>query len=468
MNTFFHAEKLQTKERLPFKQVFGYLAGMVPTVLMVGFFGFAYSKFFLNDLKMDPKFWYIGLAIYGVINAFNDPILGYLSDTTDAKKWGSRRLIYIKWGAPLWALAFAAIWWIPTNHDSQFLLFLHFTLTVCFYDTLMTMVVMTWMALLPEMTMDVDERARIGLISTIVVFIFGLPLLAVSTFDHQQIKVASLVIAAISPLLYLLTIKLCREKPEFHHDTPVPFWKAAKYTLWNKAFLCIVGMNFIGQLGGTMNTAFTFMFWFIIGENNILWYYLCSVVIGILSNIIAMRLREKAGMINLMIAYGILQAIGGLAVFFLVLDPAREWLIWVGIAWTAFFGGASVFKGPMQMLVIDQDEMNSGQRREAMFYGMNALLVKPAESFGPALGTAIMLAFAYIQGAPAENQPASVILGIKIIFLLVPQIVTLLTLILLWVYPIKGQQLLDLQKDLEETHARKKAALALAEAADAS
>jgi Na+/melibiose symporter-like transporter len=85
--------------------------------------------------------------------------------------------------------------------------------------------------------------------------------------------------------------------------------------------------------------------------------------------------------------------------------------------------------------------------------------VKPAESFGPAIGTAIMLAFAYIQGAPAESQPASVILGIKIIFLLIPQIVTLINLFILWVYPIKGQRLVDLQKELEETHARKKEAM---------
>ena len=301
MNALFHAEKLQTREKLPARQVFGYLAGMVPTVLMVGFFGFAYSKFFLDDLKLDPKLWYIGLAIYGIINAFNDPIMGYISDNTDAKKWGSRRLIYIKWGAPLWALAFALIWWIPTDHGSQFLLFLHFTLTVCFYDTLMTMVVMTWMALLPEMTMDVDERAKIGLISMIVVFIFGLPLLAVSTLNHEQIKIASLVIALYLPIFYFLVIKFCKEKPEFQQDPQVPFWKAAKLTLWNRGFLCVIGMNFIGQLSSTMTTAFTFMFWYIIGENNILWYFLCSMVIGFISNFIAMKLREKAGMINLMI-----------------------------------------------------------------------------------------------------------------------------------------------------------------------
>jgi hypothetical protein len=55
MNTVFHTETLQTKEKLPTRQVFGYLSGMAPTILIVGFFGFAYSKFFLNDLKLDPK-----------------------------------------------------------------------------------------------------------------------------------------------------------------------------------------------------------------------------------------------------------------------------------------------------------------------------------------------------------------------------------------------------------------------------
>jgi glycoside/pentoside/hexuronide:cation symporter, GPH family len=462
MNTIFHSEKLQTREKVPTRQVIGYLAGLIPTILMVGFFGFAYSKFFLDDLKLDPKLWYIGLAIYGIINAFNDPLLGYLSDNTNARRWGSRRLIYIKWGAPLWALAFALIWWIPTDHGSQFLLFLHFTLTVCFYDTLMTLVVMTWMALLPEMTMDVDERTKIGFIQTIMVFFFGLPLLAVSTFSHEQIKLASLVIAGISPLFYFLVIKLCKEKPEFQQDPSIPFWKAAKFTLWNRGFLCIVAMNFIGQLSSTMASAFTFMFWYIIGKNNILWYYLASMIISYLSNFLVMRLREKAGMINLMIAFGILQVLGGLTVFFLALNPAREWLIWVGIVWNAVFGGAAVFKGAMQMLVIDDDELRSGQRREGMFYGMNALLVKPAESFGPGIGTAILLAFAYIQGAPAENQPASVYLGIKIIFLLIPQIAALINLFILWAYPYKGQKLLDLQEVLEAKHAQKKAALTAA------
>jgi glycoside/pentoside/hexuronide:cation symporter, GPH family len=434
-------------------------------VLFLGFFNFAYSKFFLNDLRLEPRYWYIGLAIYGFINAINDPIFGFISDNTDARKWGSRRLIYIKWGAPLLSLAFLLIWWIPADPNAQFLLFLHFFLTLCFFDTMMTMVVMAWMSLLPDMTTDIDQRTRINFIGFIVVFVFGLPLLGVSTLGHEQIKIASLLIALVSPVAYFLVVKFSKEKPEFHHDAHVPFKQAVKLTLWNRAHLCVIGLNFIGQLSSTMTSAFTFMFWYIIGQQNILWYFLCTTVIGYGSNIIAMKLREKVGMINLMILYGLLQVVGGMTVFFLVMDPAKEPLIWIGIVWVSFFGGATVFKGAMHMLVIDADELNSGQRREGMYYGMNALLVKPAESLGPAIGTAIMFAFAYIQGAPAESQPASVFTGIKIVFLLIPQITTLISMLILWIYPLRGKRLMELENRLEEKHRQKKEALAATGAA---
>ncbi len=130
--------------RLPKKQVFGYLMGMIPLTLFAGFYGLAYAKFFLHDLQLKPIYWYIGLVIYALVNMFNDPIIGNMSDNTDVKKWGSRRIIYIKYGGPLYALAFALIWWIPTDHGSQFLLFLHFVLTICIYETFFTMVTMCW------------------------------------------------------------------------------------------------------------------------------------------------------------------------------------------------------------------------------------------------------------------------------------------------------------------------------------
>lgn len=464
MSEFLQTEELHIQEKLPAKQVIGYLAGMIPTVLFVGFFNYGYSKFFLDDLQLQPFFWFLGLAIYGVFNAINDPILGYISDNTDAKKWGSRRLIFIKWGAPLLSLAFLLIWWMPTDHGSQFLLFLHFTITLCFYDTLMTMVIMNWLSLLPDMTMDVDERTKVNFYSQIIVILLGLPLLAVSTLSFEQIRLASLLVAGISPIAYFFVIKFCKEKTEFHHDESVPFWQAIKLTLANRANMCVIGLNFLDKLSSTMTSAFTFLFWFLINENNLLWYFLAHVIMGYVASFIAIRLREKFGMVNLMVLSAGFKFVGGTLIFLMVLNPDYNWLIWVGILWNSFFNGATIFRATLQMLAIDQDELLSGQRREGMFYGVNALLVKPAESFGPAVGTAILLAFAYIQGVPAESQPDSVFVGIKVVFLLIPALISLLSIILLQLYPLKGDQLKDLQKQLKDKHLEKRQALAMADA----
>ena len=77
------------QEKLPKKQVFGYLMGIVTAILMIGFFTFSSTKFFLHDLEMNRTYWYIGLVIYAFVNAFNDPLIGYMSDTRE-KIWITR------------------------------------------------------------------------------------------------------------------------------------------------------------------------------------------------------------------------------------------------------------------------------------------------------------------------------------------------------------------------------------------
>ncbi len=58
------------------------------------------------------------------VNALNDPLLGQLSDRTNREKWGSRRLIYIKYGGPIWGLTFIMLWF-PWSYTDQFIMFLH-------------------------------------------------------------------------------------------------------------------------------------------------------------------------------------------------------------------------------------------------------------------------------------------------------------------------------------------------------
>jgi GPH family glycoside/pentoside/hexuronide:cation symporter len=160
---------------------------------------------------------------------------------------------------------------------------------------------------------------------------------------------------------------------------------------------------------------------------------------------------------RVILRFGILRIIGVLIIFGLSLLPyfsALIWLLWLGFIWWTFFGGYSVYTtGSLMYLSVDEDEVKFGIRREGMFLGINALFTKPANSLGPIIATIILVYFGYIQGS--DSQSASALLGIKIIFLLVPAIFTALSLVFIYLYPLHGEQLKEMRNKLEQLHKKK-------------
>ena len=149
----------EKKKELSTRNLIGYGLGAIPAGLLVYIFNLKYIDLFYDDLKLFPILFVIGQIIYMTINALNDPLLGQLSDRTNREKWGSRRIIYIKYGAPIWAITFLLVWF-PWSLDNQWIIFIHYVISICLFDTMFTLVVLVWMALLPEMTSDIDERNK--------------------------------------------------------------------------------------------------------------------------------------------------------------------------------------------------------------------------------------------------------------------------------------------------------------------
>ena len=118
-----------------------------------------------------------------------------------------------------------------------------------------------------------------------------------------------------------------------------------------------------------------------------------------------------------------------------------------------FLGGYGVFSTPILYLSIDEDEVKHGTRREGMFIGMNALITKPALSLGPIVATLILVYYGYVQGS--DNQSASALFGIKILFFLLPAIVLFISMIFIYFHPLYGERLEKMQKTVEEIHKKK-------------
>ncbi len=448
--------------KLSNKNLWGYALGAVPGVLLGFVFGLKYVQFFYDDLRLLPIYFIIGQVIYMTINALNDPLSGQLSDRTNSEKWGSRRIIYIKYGGPIWALTFLLVWF-PWSLENQFIIFLHYVISICLFDTLLTLVVLVWLATLPEMTPDLDQRNKaqflvivLGTISFVVAFIILFPMSPIS----PEFRISTIIIAIISTIFLLLVAHMCEEKPEFRRDEAFSLGKSLKECFKSKTFVRYVPFNFAMALLGNLALSYVFIYVLLLERVSpgaaVAYYFLIYILVGFGANILCMWLRPKWGMRKIILVFGTCRVIGVLTLFIIILDPALEWFIWIGFLWTTFFGGYGIFQLPMLFLAIDEDEVKHGTRREGMYMGINALLTKPAASIGPIIATLILVYFGYIQGAPGAEQPESAFLGIKILMFVVPAIVVALSLIPMYFYPLHGERLKEMKEKLAEIHDMKR------------
>ncbi|MHA1509029.1 MAG: MFS transporter [Promethearchaeota archaeon] len=444
------------KDKLSTQNLWGYAIGAIPAGLLSYVFSLKYVELFYDNLQLLPGLFIIGQIIYMTINALNDPLSGQLSDRTNRKKWGSRRIVYIKYGAPIWALTFLLVWF-PWSFDNQIVIFFHYVISICLFDTMLTLVVLVWMALLPEMTSDIDERNKGHFISLVFGAIFVVPfflILGDMEPTSQSFQFLMIIIAVVSTLLLWLTAYLCEEKLEYQKDEVFPFWKSVKETLKLRSFLIFIGFNFCGTFLSSIGLSYLFLWAFILGDNSTIVFFIIFILVGYSSNILCMKLRPKWGMRKIILRFGLLKAIGSFIAFFSLVMIQNSMIAIIGLIIATFFGGYGVFVVPIMYLSADEDEINNGIRREGMFLGMNALFTKPANSLGPIVATIILEIFLYVPGS--DTQSATTLIGIDILFLLIPAIITAISLIFMYYYPLHGEKLQEMREKLEIIHIDKK------------
>lgn len=459
-----------SSEKLSRRNIWGWALGSIPTGLLAFVFSLKYVEFFFVNLALLPIYFVIGQVIYMTINALNDPLSGQLSDRTNRERWGSRRLIYIKYGGPLWALTFLLVWF-PWSLNNQIIIFIHYVVSICAFDTMLTLVLLVWLAVLPEMTMDIDERNKAqffaGILGTIVVLPIFLIIVNIVP-NSDEFRAIMIVFAIISTVFLWLTARFCVERPEFQNDEVYSLKESIIATFKSRTFVVYVGFYFCQNLLGSLGLSYFIFYLFLLetitpGLNIILFFFVIYFIVGYAGNIAALRLTPKWGMRKIILRFGVARVISSIALFLIIFDPALglEWVIWYGLIVTTFVGGYGIFHIPLQFLAIDEDEVLHGSRREGMFIGVMALLTKPATSFGPIIATFVLVAFGFVQHADGSflPQPPTLLLGIKIMWLLIPAIVVALSLISIYYYPLHGEKLEDMQEKLKEIHKEKRAAV---------
>ncbi len=441
------------------KERFYYSLTNLPNTLLSGIFGLTYVNFFWDDLGLIQLFFSLGQIIYAIINSLNDFYLGRLSDNTNIKRWGSRRLIYIKWGGILWVIVFFMMWF-PWTFTNQIMIFIHFVISICAFDMLLTLVWLVWLALMPELTENLQERNKMALFNQVFFAIGAFPvLLAFLIYDAGLIyfQIFAGICAIISGVCYFIVGTKLRERPELYEDQQIlPLGKALKEVLKSKSFLTMTLFRCFNHLNLSLTLSFVFAYFYIFNVSSLiisLLFYFNTTFIALIGYGIYKKLSEKYDMKTLIIKGRVIQIILNVFAFMILLIPGLELLIWFFLIIGTLFNGYILFDYPILMLVTDDDEVHYGARREGLIIGTNAFFIKIAESFGPIIGTTTLLLFGFVRNAPYQTETA--IIGIKFLFFIVQSIMNLLGLISLKFFPLYKKNLEEMHLKLIKIHEEK-------------
>jgi len=437
------------------------------TSLISGIYAALLPIFYQDYLGLQARWIATASVIYAVWNAINDPLFGYVTDSTRSRL--GRRIPYMRYTAPFLALTFILVWFAPTRAGQQ-AVFWWMLVTMLLYDPAYTIIGLVYSALLPEVTESDAERnglqissSLFGLLGTILGFVIPdlfRPKVGTS-LSYLPLQVSMIVVGVVGAALIIITTLKVKERPEFHlMDKPLKLGQALKYTFTSKSFLILVAQNFMSILMQSLILGVLFYVADYVLQMNVMILLVCVFTPLIIGVPVTTLVRRRFGVVG---AQQLLLLIAGIALLLVVVVPTP--LILVCLALAGFgLAGPQTLTNVLFAQVADEDELRSGVRREGVFFGVNALLTKPAQSVALALVPFILENTRFVsreanQGQIYLNQPAAAIFGIKALVGLIPGAVLILGAIILIWFPLRGTYLVKVQEEIMALHARKHAQL---------
>ena len=437
------------------------------TSLLSGTYGALLPIFYQDYLGLQARWIAVASTVYAVWNAVNDPLFGYITDSTRSRH--GRRIPYMRFTAPFLALTFILVWLAPAGAGSR-TLFFWMLATMLLYDTCYTMVGLVYSALLPEVTESDAERNSLqisaslfGLLGMILGFVipdlFRPKAGAMPSFLPLQISM--IVVAILSATFIIITTLKVKERPEFTQvDEPLPLGAALRYTFTSRSFLVLVAQNFMSILMQALLLGTIFYLADYVLQINTMIILACVFVPLIVGVPLTTLIRRRLGVAG---AQQLLLSIAGVGLVSVTFVPKP--LILLCLVMAGFgLSGPQTLTNLLFAQVADEDELRSGVRREGAFFGVNALITKPAQSLALALIPFILESTAFVtreagRGQISLTQPASAIFGIRALIGLIPGSALILGAILLFWFPLRGSYLARIQERVLALHADKRARL---------
>lgn len=444
----------------------GFVAFTAPSTIQSLFFLY----FLTNVAGVNAALAGAILLVGKLWDAINDPLIGWLSDRTRTR-WGTR-FHWLRFGTLPFAISFILLWVVPNGGDfnsSQMSQFTYYAIASLLQDTAFTAIVVPYLSLTPEIAQDYLDRTSLVSAQMVGTIIGGMIALVgaqvifsrLANVENQYLVLAAACAGFSVAIMYLCIWQLRRQTMSYGITEPIAQPASHHFSLrsqlrsilQNRLFLIVAGIHVCSWL--TINVIQAITPYFVVQWMKLSEQHIAQVVIVTQLSIIFMlavwnALRQKISK-RLIYLTGIPVLIVAQAAMGFLQPGQVGWLYVLAIL--RGIGVSAALLVPFSLLpdVIDLDQLQSGQRREGIFYG----LMNQFQKLG--LAIALFLIGKTLNWAgfisrnveqPTLSQPDTALWTIRLLFSLVPALILGLGLILAYFYPISREAHAAIREEL--------------------
>lgn len=443
---------------LPLKTRVGYSVAEYTLSLSLSALSLFYLLFLTEVGGLRPALAGLVLLLGRTIDAFFDPLMGRITDLTRMR--AGRRRPWLLIGALPFAITFAGLF-VDLPIESQVARFAYYASVYLAWTLCSTVLTVPYMALLPELTLDYQERTALsvyrsvfGQIGTAVAALATQPLVRGFGGGADGWLAVGLVFGAMLAWPWILTFLTTRERRDFQRPPEIPFYEGLRLTLRHRAYRNLMGLYVCSRIAMDIAGAllvFYFTYWLARpGDFELTMGLMLAMVVASLPFWLrASRGRDKR---TLFVA----GSIAWLAVMLCFVPATSEWPRWLpillgGLA-GAGYAAADVIPWSMLADVVDADELRTRERREGLYSGFFFFLRKLGGAVAVFVaGVALDLA-GFVRGRGAA-QPDSALQAIRVLTGFAPALFIGLSVLLARAYPISRDRHAKIRDELDARRA---------------